>query len=61
MQLAAAEEPIVYTELSEAVNKRLKRDWDAGRASRANLHSPTIYVWLRACVFLLFVFFFFYK
>lgn len=24
-----AEEPIVYTKLAEAVNKQLKRDWDA--------------------------------
>lgn len=63
MQLAGAGEPIVYTELSEAVNKRLKRDWDAARASRANLHSLTIYVWLRApfffCLFVWGFFFFF--
>lgn len=24
-----AEEPIVYTKLADAVNKKLKRDWDA--------------------------------
>lgn len=54
MQSAVAEVPIVYTEPSEAVNKRLKRDWDAARASRANLHSLTIYVWLRAGFFFVF-------
>lgn len=27
-----AEEPIVYTKLAEAVNKQLKRDWDAAEA-----------------------------
>lgn len=48
MQSAAAEEPIVLPEPSEAVNKRLKRDRDAAPASRAHLHSLTIYVWLRA-------------
>lgn len=42
-----AEEPIVYTKLSEAVNKQLKRDWDAAQArartSQAHLHSLTIF------------------
>lgn len=27
-----AEEPIVYTKLADAVNKKLKRDWDSVEA-----------------------------
>lgn len=31
-----AEKPIVYTKLADAVNKKLKRDWDTGSSDRIN-------------------------
>lgn len=47
-----AEKPIVYTKLADAVNKKLRSDWDTGswaKMSRANLHSVKIYIWLETC------------
>lgn len=47
-----AEEPIVYTKLADAVNKKLMSDWDtrsSAKISRANLHSVRIYIWLETC------------
>lgn len=42
----------MYTKLADAVNKKLKRDWDTvearARTSAAKLRSVTIYIWLES-------------